>query len=220
MSELRKIYTTVDARDRILEAALTVFAQRGFDGATTREIARAASVSSALIHHHFKDKETLWNLVGQRISEEFVKAITSSIDPNLRGTGDGARQMFAAYMRYWRKHPLALRFQLWRVLGAPADERKARSKQLNQLFVPEVKAAQDEGHVRDDVPAGLLMITMGGLIQYFLHSDVETQDALAVSGAAPMTDEQALEYLWGLISTASPPPSSATKKLRKPEKLK
>jgi AcrR family transcriptional regulator len=74
MSELRKVYTTVDARDRIVEAALTVFAQRGFDGATTREIAKEAGVSSALIHHHFKDKESLWKLVGERISEEFVEA--------------------------------------------------------------------------------------------------------------------------------------------------
>lgn len=214
MPELRKVYTTVDARDRIVEAALTVFAQRGFDGATTREIAKEAGVSSALIHHHFKDKESLWKLVGQRISEEFVEAISSSMDPALRGTGDGARQMVAAYMHYWREHPRALRFQLWRVLGAPADERKARSKQLNQLFVPEVKAAQDAGHVRGDVPAGLLMVTMGGLIQYFLHSDVETNDALAVTGARPMTDEQALEYLWGLVATVPPTSPTGTKKRR------
>lgn len=214
MSELRKVYTTVDARDRIVEAALTVFAQRGFDGATTREIAKEANVSSALIHHHFKDKESLWKLVGERISEEFIEAITSSMAPDLRGTGDGARQMVAAYMRYWRDHPRALRFQLWRVLGAPADERKARSKQLNQLFVPEVKAAQKAGDVRGDVPAGLLMVTMGGLIQYFLHSDVETNDALAVTGARPMTDDQALDYLWGLIATASPASPTGTKKRR------
>lgn len=220
MSELRRVYTTVDARDRLVEGALTVFAQRGFDGATTREIAKAAGVSSALIHHHFKDKETLWHLVGQRISEEFVETITSAMDPALRGTSEGVRQMMAAYMSYWREHPRSLRFQLWRVLGAPADERKTRSKQLNKLFVPEVKAAQDAGQVRGDVPAGLLMITMGGLIQYFLHSDVETQDALAVTGARPMADDQALEYLWGLIATVPSASPSGTKKRRTPAKAK
>lgn len=210
MSELRKVYTKLDARDRIVEAALTVFALRGFDGATTREIAKEAGVSSALIHHHFTDKETLWNLVGQRISEEFVESIRSSMDPALQGAGEGARQMVAAYMRYWREHPRALRFQLWRVLGAPADERQARSKQLNQLFVPVVEAAQKAGQVRNDVPAGLLMVTMGGLIQYFLHSELETHDALAVTGASPLTDEQALDYLWGLVATAPPAPATGT----------
>ncbi|MFK0375178.1 TetR/AcrR family transcriptional regulator [Pandoraea sp. NPDC090278] len=220
MSELRRIYTTVDTRDRILEAALAVFARRGFDGATTREIAKEGGFSAALIHHHFTDKENLWNLVGQRISEEFVEAITSSIAPELKGTGEGARQMVAAYMRYWREHPQALRFQLWRVLGAPEDERKARSKQLNKMFVPVMKAAQDAGDIRGDVPAGLLMVTMGGLIQYFLHSNMETNDALAVTGAPPMTDDQALDYLWGLVTTTPYEKASAPKKPRTSAKVK
>lgn len=212
MSELRKVYTTVDARDRIVEAALTVFASRGYDGATTREIAKEAGVSSGLIHHHFKDKDSLWHLVGTRISEEFVEAITTSTDPALKGTAEGLRQMMAAYMNYWREHPRALRFQLWRVLGAPKNERKARSEHLNNLFVPSVKATQDAGHIRGDVPAGLLMVTMGGLIQYFLHSDIETNDALAVTGDGPLDPDTALNYLWSLIATDAPTPTRSPRK--------
>ncbi|MFT3815572.1 MAG: TetR/AcrR family transcriptional regulator [Acidovorax sp.] len=204
MSELRKAYTTVDARDRIVEAALAVFSKVGFDGATTREIAKEAGVSPGLIHHHFKDKETLWNLVGNRITEEFAEMGSASVDPALKGTAQGLRQMMAAYMRYWREHPQALRFQLWRVLGAPKEERQARSRSLNQLFVPHFKAAQDAGLIRQDVPPGLLMVTGGGLIQYFLHSDIETNDALAVTGAPPLEDDIALDYVWGLIAAPQP----------------
>ena len=216
MSELRKVYTVTDARDRIVEAALSVFSERGFDGATTREIAKEAGVSSGLIHHHFKDKENLWKLVGARISEEFIEAITEATDPQRKGTAENLRQMMAAYLRYWREHPRALRFQLWRVLGAPKDERKARSEHLNNMFVPIVRATQEAGHIRDNIPAGLLMITMGGLIQYFLHSDIETNDALAVTGSPPMTDEQALDYLWSLIEAS--PSSPAARKPAAPKK--
>jgi len=204
MSELRKVYTTVDARDRIVEGALTVFARRGFDGATTREIAKEAGVSAGLIHHHFTDKETLWNLVGARITEEFVESVSASIDPALAGTEQGVRRMMAAYLRYWREHPRALRFQLWRVLGAPEQERKLRSESLNRMYVPLLEAAQKAGCLRQDVPAGLLLITGGGLVQFFLHSDIETNDALAVTGAPPLTDEQALDYLWSLIANPAP----------------
>jgi AcrR family transcriptional regulator len=210
MSELRKVYTTVDARDRIVEGALTVFARHGFDGATTREIAREAEVSVALIHHHFKDKESLWKLVGGRISEEFIESLAAASDPALAGTADGLRQMVAAYMAYWRQHPRALRFQLWRVLGAPKEERKSRSEHLNRMFVPLFEEAQRAGCIRQDVPAGLLMITLGGLIQYVLHSDVETHDALAVTGAQPMPDDATLDYLWSLI--AVPPKGRATRR--------
>lgn len=205
MSELRKVYTTVDARDRIVEAALTVFARLGFDGATTREIAKEAGVSPGLIHHHFSDKETLWNLVGNRITEEFAETASASIDPALQGTPEGLRQMLATYMRYWREHPRALRFQLWRVLGAPEEERRLRSRSLNEMFVPHFEAAQQAGLIRQDVPAGLLMVTAGGLIQFFLHSDIETSDALAVTGAPPLEDGPALDYLWSLIAAPQPP---------------
>ena len=118
----------------------------------------------------------------------------------------------AAYQRYWRKHPRALRFQLWRVLGAPRQERKSRSESLNKMFVPHFKAAQEAGLLRQDVPAGLLMITVGGLIQFFLHSDIETNDALAVTGSPPLEDEVALDYLWGLIAKEAPSAKPAPRK--------
>lgn len=49
-----------ERRDRILDAALRVFAERGFHGATTRELARAAGVSEALMFRHFPTKEDLY----------------------------------------------------------------------------------------------------------------------------------------------------------------
>ena len=200
MAELSRVYTTVDARDRIIEAALTVFSDVGFAGATMRAIAETAGVSPGLIHHHFKDKDSLWNLVGERISAEFaevVSAVPDSDDP-----GKVLRSTMENYQRYWKEHPRALRFQLWRVLGAPVEERKARSKLLNQQFVPKIKQAQEAGLVRDDIPAGLAMITAGGLIQYFLHSNIETEDAIAVTGDKLPDDIQLLDYLLGLISPA------------------
>ncbi len=44
----------------ILEAALNVFAQKGFSGARTKEIAREAGVSETLLFRHFKNKENLY----------------------------------------------------------------------------------------------------------------------------------------------------------------
>jgi AcrR family transcriptional regulator len=59
MPVARPAYEDLTARARIRDAALTLFAERGIDAATIRDIAKAAGVSSGLVRHHFGSKEGL-----------------------------------------------------------------------------------------------------------------------------------------------------------------
>jgi len=52
--------TSKQRRQTIVEAVRAVFAEKGFDGTTTRELANAAGVSEALIYKHFPSKESLY----------------------------------------------------------------------------------------------------------------------------------------------------------------
>jgi AcrR family transcriptional regulator len=47
-------------KEAIVEAVRDVFAAKGFDGTTTRELAKAAGVSEALLYKHFPSKELLY----------------------------------------------------------------------------------------------------------------------------------------------------------------
>jgi len=49
-----------ERRQAIVEAVRDVFAEKGFDGTTTRELAKAAGVSEALIYKHFPSKQSLY----------------------------------------------------------------------------------------------------------------------------------------------------------------
>jgi AcrR family transcriptional regulator len=49
-----------DTRATILEAAREAFAERGFDGASIRQIATSAAVDPALVHHYFGTKDDLF----------------------------------------------------------------------------------------------------------------------------------------------------------------
>ena len=49
-----------DTRKRLLEAALIVFAEKGFDGAGIRDIAERAKANSAMVQYHFGGKEGLY----------------------------------------------------------------------------------------------------------------------------------------------------------------
>jgi AcrR family transcriptional regulator len=50
-------------REQILRTAVELFSQRGFKGTTTKEIARAAGVSEAIIFRHFATKHELYGAI-------------------------------------------------------------------------------------------------------------------------------------------------------------
>ncbi len=59
----KRVRRPEEVKGRILKAALEAFANYGFDGASTREIAKAAGVSISLLVYHFTTKEDLWKAV-------------------------------------------------------------------------------------------------------------------------------------------------------------
>jgi TetR/AcrR family transcriptional regulator len=70
--------TDGDTRAEILAAARRVFAQRGLDGTSVREVADAAGVNNAMIYYHFKDKGALYRAV---LSDSFSALIDIWNDP-------------------------------------------------------------------------------------------------------------------------------------------
>jgi AcrR family transcriptional regulator len=54
---------TGDTRDRLLQAAMAVFAEHGYEAATIREICRRADANVAAVHYHFGDKQRLYTAI-------------------------------------------------------------------------------------------------------------------------------------------------------------
>ena len=63
LSEYSPSRIDMTRREQILEAALDLFATKGFDGTSTKEIAEAAGVAEGLIFHHFNSKLALLGAV-------------------------------------------------------------------------------------------------------------------------------------------------------------
>jgi AcrR family transcriptional regulator len=59
-----------DRRAQILDAAFEVFAEKGFHGTRTRELAQRAGVSEALVFRHFPTKEALIRAILDRLGFE------------------------------------------------------------------------------------------------------------------------------------------------------
>ena len=57
-------------RDKLLKAAISLFAERGYDAIGTREIETEAGVNRGLITYHFGSKETLWKAAIEALFED------------------------------------------------------------------------------------------------------------------------------------------------------
>ena len=92
-----------DKRERILEAAIRCFGERGYHGTRTVDIAREAGVGEGTIYNHFRDKADLFRSVVECISRR-IDAIRTVARPNVR-----PRERFLAMMEdvehYFHAHP-------------------------------------------------------------------------------------------------------------------
>jgi TetR/AcrR family transcriptional regulator, regulator of cefoperazone and chloramphenicol sensitivity len=66
-------FEDLTARARIRDAAIRLFAERGNDGTTVRDIAKAAGVSPGLLRHHFGSKEALREACDFHVLDRLVK---------------------------------------------------------------------------------------------------------------------------------------------------
>jgi AcrR family transcriptional regulator len=69
----------IKARGRLLDAAERMFAERGFYGVTTRQVAAGAGVDDALIYYHFKNKSDLFDAVLERRARVLMTARHDSL---------------------------------------------------------------------------------------------------------------------------------------------
>ena len=64
-------------REALIEAARSLFAERGYAGVGTEEIVRAAGVTRGALYHHFGGKRDLFEAVYERVEAELAQRIAS-----------------------------------------------------------------------------------------------------------------------------------------------
>lgn len=63
-----------ERRRQLLEVAASVFAERGYHGATTAELARAAGVTEPILYQHFRNKQALFATLVEEVGDEVMTA--------------------------------------------------------------------------------------------------------------------------------------------------
>ncbi|MBT2474658.1 TetR/AcrR family transcriptional regulator [Microbacterium sp. ISL-103] len=161
-------------RHEILDAALELFAQKGYDRTSVREIARQAGLSQAGLLHHFSTKEDLFLEVlrrrDDRSSDSAEPTHTHSVDRLIRAVDRNANE------------PGLVRLFVAMSAESAEDESEARAffaaryEWLLEQIAEDVRAHQVAGDIAADLDAddaaSLLVAAADGLqIQWLLNPE-------------------------------------------------
>jgi len=76
------VYVLKEKEQKILDASLKLFVERGFHGTSTSEIAKAAGVATGTLFHYFKTKEELINRLFMYSKESMISGASGHYDEN------------------------------------------------------------------------------------------------------------------------------------------
>jgi AcrR family transcriptional regulator len=117
---IKKRLSNDERRAQIIDVALSVFADKGFNGAKTRQIADKAGTSEALIFQHFKTKEDLYRTALGELLD--IHSMSVDCKEAMVNKDDyGVFNTFASHVfSYYQQDPRAIRLILFSALeGSP-----------------------------------------------------------------------------------------------------
>ncbi len=91
-------------KDRIMDAALRIFAEKGFQNATITEISKAAGVSEATIYEYFGTKEDLLFAIPEKITNDTFEE-SSKVIPYIKGVEGKIRAILLFYVQLYQSNP-------------------------------------------------------------------------------------------------------------------
>ncbi|HEX4624960.1 MAG TPA: TetR family transcriptional regulator [Solirubrobacteraceae bacterium] len=153
------------ARAALREAALTLFAERGYAGTSVRGVAAAAGVSPALLFHHYGSKEGLREAVDAWLAAIVADAVAGAAQPTER---------FQRFAAVGRAHPAASDY-VARVLGEGGDAAAGLFDRMVATTRAELDELERGGVVRptDDPEARALLLLFLELGPMLLRPQVE-----------------------------------------------
>ncbi|WP_314590178.1 TetR/AcrR family transcriptional regulator [Paenibacillus terrigena] len=122
-----------EKQERIMNAALKEFAQKGYEQASTNEIVKDAEISKGILFHYFKNKKELFLFLYDRSVELLMEEFLAKLDAEEKDLFVKWRQAFMLKFDLIRKHPDLFDFLRVAYMEDAAEikeELKQRNKEL------------------------------------------------------------------------------------------
>jgi len=187
-------------RERILEAALDLFAERSFEGASTRLIAERAGVRQPLLTYHFGNKAELWRAAVGQLFADLESSLTARV-AGLRGVDEEtvARLVVADFVRFSASHP-----QLHRIIMQECKSEGDRlawlvDRHIRPIYARAVAMLEPlvaVGKVRDIPAAHLYYLLTGSVATIF----VLAPECRLLTGVDPLQPSEVERHVEAVLS--------------------
>jgi TetR/AcrR family transcriptional regulator, fatty acid metabolism regulator protein len=157
-----------EKRQLLLDAAVRVFAEKGYHAARVGDIAEEAGVAYGLLYHYFRSKEEVLETIFRTTWTNMIATVGSIAD-----TGEPAREQLRkvteVILRTWRRDPDLVRVLVREVTRSPqlqqqVDEIAAALRALQAI----VERGQAAGDFRADLDARLASVVWYGALEEIL----------------------------------------------------
>ena len=137
----------------ILQAAETEFMLKGFQGAKTTSIAKAAGVTDAMLHYYYRTKENLFNKVFEAkmvlISDIIIQSVTNADLPLL----EKLKLVIESHFNFLANNPDLPRFLINELISQP-DKKKIfedKVQVITQVVVPTLQKELDNEAAKGNI---------------------------------------------------------------------
>lgn len=180
---------TLDRRRELLDAAIRVFARRGYHESRVGEIAEEAGVAHGLLYHYFDSKEQVLETVFRETWSELLTAVREVEESDTDARGQ-LRQVAAILLRSWRRDRDLVRVLVREVTRSP--ELGRRVDEIAEAFAAIeriVRRGREAGEFRADVDPRLASVIFYGALEEILTGWVlgilpDGDDAVAAAETA------------------------------------
>jgi AcrR family transcriptional regulator len=153
----RRALAKQQTRAKVLAAARKLFSEEGYEGATIRDIAAAAGMSTGAVFANFTDKSDLFREIMTADTEALLEQMREAAGRG-RGVEDALLKVFmAGYGFYKSRLPLArAAFGVsWTPDGGPVLRGLGPVQGMHELFTEQLNLAVENGELRQEAEAKL-----------------------------------------------------------------
>ena len=155
-----------DTRQRILQAAAQVFAEKGYARATTRALAAAAGVNEVTLFRHFGNKQNLFAAVMEQFGGP---AVTTALEAQLTGDcGQDLRTVGNQLLNLLLERGDALRLMLCEASHFPEVQEVMvqNPRQIRRMLASYISRQIEQGRLRPLHPEAMAQAFSGMLFSY------------------------------------------------------